>query len=296
MTTVTHLAAGTRVLWRLTESYHSLVYFAPERVPVYDALGFKGGWMGYFATRSAALGTVEPAVVTACLYGFAPTMVTRALPDAWRYATPEQAVAGRLRVFDLAVRRVLGPLLTDLPLAAVGEDLADVVHALPCHGRPMAAAHAALERPDDPHLTLFWAATALREYRGDAHVIALQEAEVSPAASHVLMVALGLVPREQRTFRGWTEQEWDQATEALTSRGWLDDRGAVTPEGRRRRAAIEHDTDRLSAPAWKDLEEHRVTDLIHVLGAAVERIVTAGALPYPNGIGVAPATELAVTR
>ena len=99
--------ATETLLWRLVEAYHTLVYFAPERSEVYSALGLKGGWMGYFASRSAALGVVPPDVVTACFFGFAPRMVERALPDAWRWTTPEEAVAARLTVFGLAVRRHL---------------------------------------------------------------------------------------------------------------------------------------------------------------------------------------------
>jgi hypothetical protein len=34
---------------------HATVYFAPEGPEAYRALGLKGGWVGYFATRSAAL-------------------------------------------------------------------------------------------------------------------------------------------------------------------------------------------------------------------------------------------------
>lgn len=69
-------------LWRLIETYHAVVYFAPERKAVYDDAGFVVGWMPYFATRSAALGRVAPEVVTACFYFFKHSMVARALPDA----------------------------------------------------------------------------------------------------------------------------------------------------------------------------------------------------------------------
>ncbi|MBC3190149.1 hypothetical protein H7X46_03610 [Pseudonocardia sp. C8] len=44
--------SSERALWRLVEAYHALVYYAPERAPAYTALGLKGGWMGYFASRS----------------------------------------------------------------------------------------------------------------------------------------------------------------------------------------------------------------------------------------------------
>ena len=163
-----------RTLWQLLETYHSLVYYAPERADRYARLGLAGGWMGYFATRSAALGTVPPSVVTACFYGFAHRLVARALPDAWTRTTPADALAARYDVVDAAATRLLGPHGRDPRVAAVAELLVRGVGSAAPHGRPMFAAHAHLPCPDAPHLALFWAATALRELRGDAHVVALQ--------------------------------------------------------------------------------------------------------------------------
>ena len=90
-------------IWRLLEIYHSVVYFATETTEEYRGLGLKGGWMGYFASRAGALGAVPAPVVTACFYNFKHQMVSRALPDAWKYTTPEQACQARLRVFDRAI-------------------------------------------------------------------------------------------------------------------------------------------------------------------------------------------------
>src|SRR6266508_3278793 len=94
--TVDHLS---RRMWRALEPYHALVYFIPETRQRTDALGLKGGWMSYFGTRAAPLGPVPAEVVTALFYHFHPSMVRRAIPDAWSYASPdaltEARVAGR---------------------------------------------------------------------------------------------------------------------------------------------------------------------------------------------------------
>ncbi len=290
------VGASHRTLWRLLETYHALVYYAPERITRYQRLGLKGGWMGYFATRSAALGRVPPRVVTACFFGFADGMVSRALPDAWQYTTPEHALAARYEVFDAASTRLLGSRTSLSSLADVACHLRSVVDGLSPHGRPMFAAHAQVQRPDEPHLELFWAATALREYRGDAHIVALQGAEVSPAASNVLMTAMRLTPVDQRSFRGWSEEEWEAAASSLMSRGWLDADGTVTREGRRGRTEIERVTDLLSAPAWRGSDQRELGIAIDVLGALAGSFVTAGEVPYPNGMGVPPVPELAVPR
>lgn len=288
--------ASQRTLWRLLETYHALVYYAPERTETYARLGLKGGWMGYFATRSAPLGQTSSSVVTACFYGFAERMVNRALPDAWNYTTPAAATGARYEVFDAASTRLLGPRATSASVRRAAERLSVIVHALAPHGRPLFAAHSSVTRPDEPHLALFWAATALREYRGDAHVAALQASEVSPAASNVLMTAMRLTPPEQRTYRGWSDEEWQAASADLTDRGWLRADGQVTQKGQRQRAHIERETDRLVAPALSSVTEGELGEIIDSLGALVGTFVTAGELPYPNGMGVAPVAELAVPR
>jgi len=278
----------------MIECYHALVYYAPERPEIYTALGVKGGWMGYFATRSAALGVVPTDVETACFYGFAPRMVERALPDAWRCTTPENAAAARLTVFDRAVRRHLGDHVKEPVVAQLAARLTQTVAVLPSAGAPLFAAHRSLPRPPEPHLALFWAASALREFRGDAHVAALRAACLSPPESNLLMAALGLVPADQRTYRGWSEAEWAAAAAALTARGWLDDDGRVTATGQQERAAIENQTDAMTALAWRGLGDDELAEVTADLARVAEPIVTAGGVPYPNGMGMAPAAEVAV--
>ncbi|GGK64699.1 SCO6745 family protein [Ornithinimicrobium pekingense] len=279
-----------RTLWRLVEAFHAVVYFAPQRSEVYSRLGLRGGWMGYFASRSAALGVVPPDVVTACFYGFAPRMVHRALPDAWRRTTPEQVLDARLSVVDRAVRPHLEAAVRDgevdpVALERVVEQLTQVVGTCSPAGAPLFAAHRALARPDEPHLALFWAATALRELHGDAHVSALRAAGLGPVGSNVLMVALGRVPTDHRLYRGWTEEEWGAAAAELTTLGWLQD-GHVTPSGRRRRAAVEDTTDAITAPAWAGLEDDPLTRLVDDVASVVRPVVAGCGLPYPNGTGV----------
>src|SRR5579859_5963302 len=89
-----------RRAWTLFEPIHAIVYFAPEAPEHYKAVGMRGGWMGYFASRSAPMGAVTPGVVTAVFYSFQPAMVERAIPDAWRYSSPEQALAARTAIAD----------------------------------------------------------------------------------------------------------------------------------------------------------------------------------------------------
>jgi hypothetical protein len=281
-----------RRLCRLAEIYHAVVYYAPERPKHYEEIGLKGGWMGYFATRSGALGEVPPGVVTACFYNFKHTMVERALPDAWRYTTPEQACAARLAVFDEAIRRLLGSTAESAEVTEAAELACRAVRVLPLNGRPVFAAHVSLPCPTAPHLALFWATAAIREYRGDGHNIALATAGVDGCEAHVLMAGLGLVPADQRTFRGWSEEDWTAAAARLRERGWLDDVGRLTELGRQGRAHVEEVTDRLSQPLLDALGAAGASRLAQLLAPLAAGIVTVGALPYPNGMGSRVDSEL----
>ena len=97
-----------RRLWARYEPLHDVVYFSPYAREAATALGLKGYWMGYFAFRAAPLGPVGPAAITAAFYGFAARRVERALPDAWRIATPEQALAARAEAAGRALREAFG--------------------------------------------------------------------------------------------------------------------------------------------------------------------------------------------
>lgn len=53
----------SRLAWQMLEPYHAMIYFAPEARQAYADAGLKGFWMGYFASRSAAMGTVRCTVL-----------------------------------------------------------------------------------------------------------------------------------------------------------------------------------------------------------------------------------------
>lgn len=279
--------ATANQLWRHLEPYHALVYFAPEHRQACDRAGLRGGWMAYFASRSAPLGRVASDVVSALFYNFHPAMVARALPDAWSYTTPETILGARMGAMDLALRRVLGGQLDEpglreaADLAMAAADTADTA------GRPMFAANRALDPPDAPHLRLWHAATMLREHRGDGHVAVLATHEVDGCQAHVLQVAAGVIERDQlQPYRGWSDEDWEAATDDLVTRGWLAPQGQLTDEGRRLRTEVQQHTDRLAAAPLRGLGEVRTRRLLEVVRPLTERIVAAREIPYPNAMGV----------
>lgn len=276
-----------RRLWKLLEPYHATVYFAPEATERYAVAGTKGYWMGYFASRSAAMGPVGPGVVTATFFNFSPTMVRRAIPDAWSLSTAEKMLEARLEVADVALRRLLGDLVDHEAVAEAADLALRAAEGGDPAGRPLYAAHVALPAPREPHLRLWHAATCLREHRGDGHVSLLLAADLDGCEANVVAAAAGVVPRDvQASRRGWTEQDWAEAVERLQARGLVDASGEATPGGVLARDAVEAQTDALAARAFEPLGDDGAEQLIVRLQPLVRRLLDNEAIPFPNPVGV----------
>jgi hypothetical protein len=254
-------------MWVLFEAYHDVTYFTPESRAASDALGCKGGWMGYFGMRSAPLGAVPPELVQAAFYNFHPWMVRRAIPDAWQIASPERYLEARLSGVDAALRRMLGPTVAELSEAA--ELAAEAARHAQIIGRPLAAANAATELPAEPYLALWQAATVLRESRGDGHVATLVAAPLDAVEALVLHCAYrGLSPEYMRQARGWSEPEWAEAEARLADRGLMSS-GAITQAGTDLRERIERRTDELAEAPWTALGPERTRRLAELLKPVV---------------------------
>lgn len=277
---MTERALLERELWRALEAVHAVVYFAPGAKAAYGALGLRGYWMGYFASRSAALGTPGPRLVTALFYGFAPWMVERALPDAWGFADRGRVLDARLEL----ARSALAPHAGD-GIDGAADLLGPVLAALDVSGRPLAAAHLDVPVPTEPLSRVWHAATVLREYRGDGHVAELVSAGVDGVECHRLHG--GSLVSQQREFRGWAEEDWADAGERLRARGLVDAAGERTPAGHELRTGIERGTDRSAAVALRTLDEAALRVLCDALGPVARSLAAAGAVPYPNAMGVA---------
>src|SRR5262249_16830667 len=206
--------------------------------------GLKGFWMGYFASRAAALGPVPAEVVAATFYNFHPRMVARSIPDAWHFSTPERVIAARYAATDAALRRLLGDqVITSASLAEAAELARVATEVCDVAGRPLFAGHAALPWPDKPHMILWHAVTLLREYRGDGHVAALLAEGLDGCEAHVTLAGTGSAPRAAiQPARGWADEEWDLAQARLVSRGWVDESGKLTERGWAGRSAVEERT------------------------------------------------------
>ena len=253
-------------------------------------VGLKGYWMGYFAGRVAPMGPVPAEVVMSTFFNFHPTMVERAIPDAWGFASPEEITEARTAAMDATLQRVLG----DMAGADAVSEAADLAEAALAgagvEGRALYGAWASFTLPaalaDTPHMRLWRAATLVREHRGDGHLAALTHAGLDGCEAHVSVVAAGRISREViQGVRGWSDDEWAAAETRMRDRGWLADDGSFTDGGAAVRKGIEDDTDRLAMGPVRALGAERAARLVEVMAPIAGQVIEAGGVPMPNPMG-----------
>ncbi|WP_020662359.1 SCO6745 family protein [Amycolatopsis benzoatilytica] len=261
---------------------HALIYFAPEAQERLSAVGLEGGSMAYFASRSAAMGPVGPAVVTATFHNFNPETVARSVPRAWELATPEAILAARFAAVDDAYRRLLGEeTLASAAVAEAAELAREATEGATPEGRPLYAGHAHLAWPEQPHLVLWHALTLLREYRGDAHVAALTVHGLSGLAALVTHTATGdgTAAAAVRRTRGWSDEQWDAEVAALTDDGILAADGTLTERGQDLRERVEAATNAASRGPWQHLGAEKTARLAELCRPLGRTAIKAGAIP-----------------
>ena len=273
----------TRLARRL-EPLHSMIYFAPEVGSELGELGITHPRAQYFAQRSAAMGAVGPGVVAATYYNFNPGLIARFVPGVWATAAPADVLNARLRAADGALRRLLGDAVSSRECERAALLARRATEACRPEDRALYAAHADLPWPDDqPHLVLWHAVTLLREYRGDGHLHALLGAGLSGLESLVMHTATGrgFVVEVAQATRGWSPEQWGEASAGLRERGLLTPEGGLTDAGAAFRDGVEAETTRLSTAPYAVLGED-AAELSELAGGLTRTILAAGA--FPDGV------------
>lgn len=228
-----------RQLRDLVEPVASQVYFAPEAVARYEALGLSY-IEGYLRSRAGALGDVGWSSVAAAFAVFEPgyirTHFTAAADKSDRLVVLDARSAGAVD----QLRRVLGA--PDHSVTVVADRLRALTDGLDLAGRPLFAALTGIDWPDDPWGQLWHAADLIREHRGDSHIAAwishLDPVEVNLLTELYWKVPLGSYIRS----RAWRKPNIEAGVRRLEERGLVAG-GAFTPTGKRLRAEIEVETD-----------------------------------------------------
>ncbi|MFJ2928323.1 hypothetical protein ACIPIU_25350 [Streptomyces massasporeus] len=280
--------ARVRQMWHLLEPLHAVLYYAPEAFEEASALGYGTDerWPSYFPYRAAPLGEVGPEQVASAFYSFSPRMVAEHIEPAWRIASPAAVIEARTRAVDRAYRALFGDRVTGPELAEAAALARRAAEAAGTAARPLAAANAALDWPQAPHLQLWHAATILREHRGDGHLAALLTAGLDPVESLVSFAAIGAASVERFESRGWSPQEWAAAHGRLTARGLVGVDGAATEAGRALRRSVEQRTDQLAAGPWQSLGPADTDRLAELLGDFWVAVLASGLLPSETTLGI----------
>ncbi|MFH9193664.1 SCO6745 family protein [Streptomyces globisporus] len=281
--------ARVRQMWHLVEPLHAVLYYAPAAFEEAAALGYdtEERWASYFAWRAAPLGAAGADEVVRTFHSFAPGMVDRHVPVGWAVADPDAVLAARLRAVDLTYRALFGDRVEGAGFAEAAA-LARRAAEAAAPGVPggLGAANSALPWPDPPHLTLWQAATVLREHRGDGHIAALTGAGLDPVESLVSFAAVGAAAPEVFASRGWSAEEWGAARRRLQERGLLAADGTATDAGRELRAKVELRTDEEAAAPWRALGEPERERLVQLLGEPWLEVIGSGMLPSENTLGI----------
>jgi hypothetical protein len=276
-----------RLLWQRYEAVHDVTYFSPHRVEQARALGLKGYWMGYFAFRAAPLGPVGADPVGAVFFGFSPRRVRRALPDAWSYTTPAQALAARATAVEAALAELPEPPGGWDGLAEAADLAWRAAQAADTAGRPLAAANQAVARPAQAPVALWQAATVLREHRGEGHNAVLVSRGIAPIEAHLIKCAAAESDEPGlRAARAFDDGEWELARAGLVERGLLDRAGRLTRRGEQEHRAIEAATDAAAMQPWQALGAPDSLRLLGLLDPIASAVLDTGLIPPASPVGL----------
>lgn len=209
--------------------------------------------------RAAALGEPPAAVVVAAFGAWEPGLLM-GLYDAGRHACGRpELLATRQSATIESLTAVLGPA----DVTPVVGPLRRAVEVADGTARPLFSAVRALGWPDEPIGALWRACEALRERRGDSHLVAYTAAGLSPLEMHTLSeLWLGMPLGSHSAIYGWSAEQISASVDRLAAKALVAD-GHLTPLGAKLRDEIERRTD--------DLEESVVAalgdDYDHVVGA-----------------------------
>jgi hypothetical protein len=255
-----------RRMFELVEPIGAIPYTADEPNEEMFALGFSNYWDTYFAGRAAPLGLVPAEVVDALFYNFAPGEVARHIPKVWQTTTPEAALAARQRGCVSALRRILGEHVARPSFTRTADLLLQAATSAPWEGRPMYAALRALPSPDEPVARLFYAASLLREHRGDGHVAALMVEGIAGLEAHVLLaLEMGMTAERLGRIHHLPAPQLAALLEGMRDRGLIGDDGWLSEQGRAMKRRVEERTDDLAAAPYLALQPDELDELVAAL-------------------------------
>ncbi len=242
----------------------------------------------YVGARGAPLGDCAPSVVSAAFFNFSPSIIV----PGWiasKACGLDRVADRRFQMLDEVLGIALGGRATEPALGTLADRFYEIAASVPYAGRTLASAWAESSAPTQPHVRLWHATAILREWRGDGHVAALVgagfdrlEAVVFHEARHPdpSVRKRGLGKRLSQITRGWSDEQWDVAADALAGRGLVErdsDGETLSARGADLYADIEAVTDDSAAAAWAGVADF--DELIVTTKTFVKPVIDSGMLP-----------------
>ena len=240
------------------------IYWDPDAIARFTALGVPNGFGYYVTTRSAPLAPAGNNAVVAAFYSIRKEFIDACLDVARQHTTFEDAY----RVRNEAVARGLREYAPEIieRLGELSAALWDAADSLPLGGRVLHAAHRAWPRcEDDPALSTWLAVNCIREWRGDTHFAVLAGHDISGVQAGLLHDAFLGYPGEWiPRSRGADDAQLEEAWAALAERGFVTD-GRINDAGLQFREDIEATTNSLCEKAWRQFGERRTLDFVELV-------------------------------
>jgi hypothetical protein len=240
------------------------IYWDPDAIARFTALGVPNGIGYYVTTRAAPLASAGNNAVTAAFYTIRAEFINLSLDIARQHTTFEDAY----RVRNEAVVRGLhdySPSIVE-GLSSLASELWQAADSLPLAGRVLHAAHRQWPRCEDqPELSAWLAVNCIREWRGDTHFAILASEDVSGVQAGLLHDAfLGYLGDWIPRSRGADDDQLVAAWQQLDDRGFVTD-GRVNEQGLAFRQMIEDKTNSVCEKAWRHLGEKTTTQFCELV-------------------------------
>ena len=248
------------------------IYWDPDAIARFTALGVPNGLGYYITTRSAPLAPAGNNAVTAAFYSIRKEFIDVCLDVARQHTTFEDAYRVRNEAVARGLREYAPEIIDQLGTLAL--PLWDAADSLPLGGRVLHAAHRAWPRcEDDPALCAWLAINCIREWRGDTHFAVLASHDISGVQAGLLHDAvLGYpgdwIPRS----RGADDAQLEEAWAALDTRGFVTD-GRINDAGLAFREQIEDTTNELCEKAWRHLGEQKSLEFVQLIEPIGQRFL-----------------------
>jgi hypothetical protein len=222
---------------------------------------------GYVWGRAASLGAdVNPAVVVAAFGAFEPSMLTAVFVHGRSVSSAAAVLAARADGASAGLQSATSGVAPAI-VQALADRLLAALAGLDGSGRPLFSSLREQPVPTGPHGRAWRAAELVREHRGDGHIAACVVAGVDALTMNVLTERwLGFRVGEYSATRGFAADRIEHAVAGLRRRGWLDEFGDLTVEGRLARVAIETATDTSQS------------ELVEALGADLDDVVRTASI------------------